>query len=331
MKVKKSLLKFISPETDHASRLKTARGETAEFRALSAEDQITLLFILSHDSDLELAIAASASLDSAPSALILAALTQRLNLFVLRDLFVRFRSSGPILSAIASNAGIDGQLACAIAQEAPVKVLNAFESNPALPGILTAITEGLGKNPLADDALVERLKAAAKGRPKTQEKAGAKSVNNEEGLDDLISQEKGFDSDRFNVYQALCSMTAGEKIKLAHTGDRSVRNLLIKDKNRVVALSVLKNPKLTEQEVVMIVSSTSVSEDIIREVANSRQWMKSYNVKTAMAFNPHTPLSFSLKIIDYLRERELKQLAKNKGVPGALANAAKRKLKLRKR
>jgi len=42
-------------------------------------------------------------------------------------------------------------------------------------------------------------------------------------------------------------------------------------------------------------------------------------------------LSFSLKIVDYLRDKELKELSKNKGVPGALVHAAIRKLKLKKR
>jgi DNA polymerase III delta prime subunit len=185
------------------------------------------------------------------------------------------------------------------------------------------------KNPLVDSAFAQRLKDAA------EERSGHGDVSEtayeEEEIDNIISTDEGLDSDRFNVYQALCNMTAGEKIKLAHTGDRSVRNLLIKDNNRVVALSVLKNPKLTEQEVVRTISSTSISEEIIREIANSRKWMKCYNVKCAMAFNPHTPLSFSLKIIDYLREKELKQLAKSKGIPGALVNAASRKLKLKKR
>ncbi len=134
-----------------------------------------------------------------------------------------------------------------------------------------------------------------------------------------------------STYQTICNMTAGEKIKLAHTGDKTIRGILIKDKNKVVATAVLKNPKLTEQEVVATVSSTSVPEEIIREVARSRQWMKSYNVKCAMVFNPHTPLAFSLKLVDYLRERDLKQLAKSKGVPRALVNAAVRRLRLRNR
>jgi hypothetical protein len=188
-----------------------------------------------------------------------------------------------------------------------------------------AVLSAMAANEGVDQALGKRIReamgqegqGAAGGAPTTQEGA---AIDVEEPQPRHMS-----------AYQTICNMTAGEKIKLAHTGDKTIRGILIKDKNRVVALAVLKNPKLTEQEVVMTVSSTSVSEEIIREIARSRQWMKSYNVKCAMIFNPHTPLSFSLKLVDHLRERELKQLAKSKGVPGALVNAAARKLKLRNR
>jgi len=329
MRVKKRLLKFISTDIDPASRLKIAKGEDRNFRALPPEDRITLLFIISHEIDPDLAGAASETLDDTADAAIISALKNKLDILVLRDLFVRFRDNVPILTAIASNEGMDDRLAYAIAKESPVEALNAFISNPRLSTILSSILEGLGKNPLVDNALAARLEATAEELSESMDIAGAE--HEEEDVENVISTEEGFDSDRFNVYQALCKMTAGEKIKLAHTGDRSVRNLLIKDNNRVVALSVLKNPKLTEQEVVRTISSTSISEEIIREIANSRQWMKCYNVKCAMAFNPHTPLSFSLKIVDYLRDRELKQLAKSKGIPGALVNAAIRKLKLKKR
>jgi len=323
MKVKKNLLHFISSERDHSLRIKTARGEEKEFLSLSPCDRLTVLFILSHDRESEIADLASASLDTMVPTLILNALKERLNYLVLRDLFVRFRDNASILSAIAANADIDDRLAAAIAEEGSEDTIKAFEDNPSLQDILASITEGLKKNPLADQALAERLEKAAK------EKTGP--LHEDEDLNDLVSQEEVVDSDRFNISQSLSRMTAGEKIKLAHTGDRSVRNILIKDKNRVVALSVLKNPKLTEQEVVTTIASTSVSEDIIRDIANTRKWMKSYKVKTAMVLNPHTPLSFSLKIVGYLRDKELKQLAKNKGIPGALVNAAARKLKLAQR
>ncbi len=281
MRVKKHLLRFVSPGTDREKRLGAARGEDAEFNALMPADRLTALFVLAHDRDEAVARAAAETMAGLDESSVIEALSGRLDAAVLQDIFTRFSDSGAVLSAMVANEGVD-------------------------------------------QALGQRLREAMDRDE--QSAGGPASAGEGEALDEEEPQPR-----HMSAYQTICNMTAGEKIKLAHTGDKSIRSILIKDKNRVVALAVLKNPKLTEQEVVMTVSSTSVSEEIIREIARSRQWMKSYNVKCAMIFNPHTPLSFSLKLVDHLRERELKQLAKSKGVPGALVNAAARKLKMRNR
>jgi len=328
MKVKKSLLKFISKDLDSKSRLQFAKREAAEFQALSTGDQVTALVVLSYDKDSDISMAAYETLDGSKVEFILSALEERLHHLVLRELFVHFKDKTPVLSAIISNTGIDNSLAYTIVREGPIEVFKTLDANPALINKFPSIINGLRENPLASESLAERLETAAKeAEPTTYEEE--EEPTSEETAADVLSSGEEFDSDRFNVYQTSCSMTAGEKIKLAHTGDRSVRNLLIKDKNRVVALSVLKNPKLTEQEVIAASSSTNTSEEILRDISNSRDWMKSYNVKLAMAFNPRTPLSSSLKLIDYIHERDLKIMAKNKGIPGVLKSAAERKLKLK--
>ncbi|MFQ5428528.1 MAG: hypothetical protein ACE5EZ_06055 [Thermodesulfobacteriota bacterium] len=331
MRVKKSLLTFISEDVQRRKRLQSAKGEGAEFQALLPSDQVTALFVLSHDSDGDIATAAYGRLACAEEDFILKALGQTLHHLVLRDLFLQFRDNDRVLSAILRNSGIESHLACAIAREGSLDVLRAIEEYPSIIGRFPSIIDGISKNPLAGQDLPERLEAAAKKAQDEIVEEEKRELPAEETLADVITSGEEFDSDRFNVYQAICNMTAGEKIKLAHTGDRSVRNLLIKDKNRVVALSVLKNPKLTEQEVIMVSSSTNTSEEILRDITNSREWLKSYNVKTALVFNPRSPLSSSLRLVDYLRERELKQLARSKGVPGALVSAAERRLKLKLR
>ncbi|MFQ5480526.1 MAG: hypothetical protein ACE5DW_04545 [Thermodesulfobacteriota bacterium] len=328
MKVKKSLLKFISKNVESGIRLQSARGEGADFQALPPGDQVTVLFVLSYDKDSDISAAAYETLAGSGAEFILQALAVRLHHLVLREFFIHFKDNGALLSAIIRNSGIDKHLANTIARECPQEVLKTFEEHTSITGRFPSIIKSIRKNPLAGEGLADRLEAAVKGSTAQEEE---EHPSEEEAPADVISSGEEFDSDRFNVYQAICNMTAGEKIKLAHTGDRSVRNLLIKDKNRVVALSVLKNPKLTEQEVITVASSTNTSEEIIRDISNSREWMKSYNIKVAMAFNPRTPLSASLKLIDYLRERDLKVMAKSKGVPGALKAAAERKLKLKSR
>ncbi len=322
MRVKKTLLRFVSPDTDHNKRLEAARGEGEDFTALSPTDQLTVLFVLSHDREAGIALAASQRLAEAGEDFVLKALASPLDAVILKDIFSRFRDRDNILSAIAINPGLDEGLARTLAREGREETLSAFEDNPSIYRRFPSLIDGLRENPLAGEHRVKVIISSAEGFVKEDE--GEKNNSPQD------SEEGEAHREPRNAYQAICNMTAGEKVKLAHTGDKTIRSILIKDKNRVVAMAVLKNPKLTEQEVVQTVSSTSVTEELIREIALSRHWMKSYNVKSAMVFNPHTPLAFSLKIVDHLRERELKQLAKSRNVPGALVNAAVRKLRLRK-
>jgi hypothetical protein len=120
-----------------------------------------------------------------------------------------------------------------------------------------------------------------------------------------------------------------EKIKLAMTGDKEARGILIKDSNRQVQEAVLENQRLTDHEIVAIVTSRITGEEILRKVADNRNWVKYYKVRLGLVSNPKTPLPISLKLLDTLILADLKRLAKSKGIPNVIATAATR-LSIRK-
>jgi len=120
------------------------------------------------------------------------------------------------------------------------------------------------------------------------------------------------------------SMPVPEKIKLAMTGDKEARGVLIKDSNRQVQDAVLENPRLTDNEIVAIVTSRITSEEILRKVANNRSWAKYYQVRLGLVSNPKTPLPISLKLLETLMLADLKRLAKSKGISNVIASAANR-------
>ena len=64
-----------------------------------------------------------------------------------------------------------------------------------------------------------------------------------------------------------------------------MRAVLIRDPNKLVALSVLSSPKLTETEVEAFARMGSVGEDVLRTIARTRTWMKNYTVVLALAKN----------------------------------------------
>jgi len=120
------------------------------------------------------------------------------------------------------------------------------------------------------------------------------------------------------------NLSVPEKIKLAMTGDKEARGILIKDSNRQVQEAVLENQRVTDHEIVAIVTSRITNEDILRKVADNRNWVKYYQVRLGLVSNPKTPLPISLKLLDTLTLADLKRLAKSKGIPNVIATSANR-------
>lgn len=145
-------------------------------------------------------------------------------------------------------------------------------------------------------------------------------------LDTEAVQEPDF----VNLFQQVQQMKVSEKIQLALKGNKEARALLLKDSNKQVILAVLNSPRLTEQEVESIAQSKNVSEDILRVVANNRNWMKNYGIIVGLVNNPKTPVGLSLGFIKNLKPKELNNLAKNKGVPEVIRSSAGKFLQMKR-
>jgi hypothetical protein len=127
----------------------------------------------------------------------------------------------------------------------------------------------------------------------------------------------------------LAQMTVSQRIRRAMLGNASERLLLVRESNRLVAAAAIKSPGIQENEVVRISASRNVSEDVLRIIAMDREWTRSHQIKLNLVQNPRTPFAFSSKLIQHLREHELKSLARSKNVTGAVAQAARQQLSRR--
>jgi hypothetical protein len=125
-------------------------------------------------------------------------------------------------------------------------------------------------------------------------------------------------------YQEIQDLPVPEKVKLAMSGDKEARSILIKDSNKQIQEAVLDSPRITEPEIVAIANSRSVGEELLRKIAGNRDWMKNYQVRIGLANNPKTPLTIGLRIIGTLMISDLKRLSKSKGVSSVLSAAANR-------
>ncbi len=134
----------------------------------------------------------------------------------------------------------------------------------------------------------------------------------------------------FSLFQQIQKMAVPEKVQLALKGNKEARGILIRDSNKKVSLTVLESPKMTEQEVEMIAQSKNVAEDVLREIARKKEWLKNYTIVISLVSNPKTPVGISLSHLSHIKEKDLKDLSKNKNISETIRSAANRLIILRK-
>ena len=122
--------------------------------------------------------------------------------------------------------------------------------------------------------------------------------------------------------QQIKGLPVSEKIRLAETGSKELRALLVKDSYVQVQEAVLDNPQITEIEIVNFAKSPKIGFALLRKIATNRDWLKNYQVRLALVKNPRTPLPIALKLLSTLRDTDLKELAKSKVISEDLVVAA---------
>jgi hypothetical protein len=128
--------------------------------------------------------------------------------------------------------------------------------------------------------------------------------------------------------ERLATMTIPQKLKAAMKGTREMRAVLIRDPNKLVALAVLSSPKLTDAEVESYARMSSVAEDVLRTIAQTRAWVKNYGVVSALVKNPKTPVALSLNLLARLTEADVRRVSIDRNVPEPLRIAARKKIVL---
>jgi hypothetical protein len=134
----------------------------------------------------------------------------------------------------------------------------------------------------------------------------------------------GVAPERIALIRRIMLMKVKDRIKLAMKGDREARSILIRDSNRVVAQAVIRNPRITDQEVEGIAAMRTVSDDVLRVIAMNRGWARQYPVIHNLARNPRTPLPTAIQILTRLQTRDLKGIGQNRNVSEAVRRQAMR-------
>ncbi len=101
-------------------------------------------------------------------------------------------------------------------------------------------------------------------------------------------------------------VTLGERKSLARRMDRKLLRRVLQDPHPDVVRIVLRNPALTEDDVVRLAARRPVAPEVLRELFASQRWLARYRVRLALLRNPWCPLDVALQLVPQLRRADLR-------------------------
>ncbi|HYY58750.1 MAG TPA: hypothetical protein VE842_15560, partial [Pyrinomonadaceae bacterium] len=105
-----------------------------------------------------------------------------------------------------------------------------------------------------------------------------RAANAERIIADARLESDEISPERISLIRRIMLMTVKDRIKLGMKGDRETRAILIRDSNKVVAMAVMNNPRITDHEVENIAAMRTVSEEVLRKIGQTRAWARNYPI-----------------------------------------------------
>jgi hypothetical protein len=324
------------------------------FLPLPQDDLIVVLSYISQLPDEETADLARTSLNDIPARSLHAFASSETASPEYLTLLSRASRDAHVLEALIRNRAVPDQAIIDLAARAEAGVQEIIVINQArilrAPGIIAALLE----NP---NVTQDTRRRALETREEFFEKKArldqlkALLADEEESIDDAASldaiadllelavQEPAAapvygdaeitvadleDSKKKSMWLIVSQMSIAEKVQLAFKGSRTIRMLLVKERNRIVSSAAIRNPRMSESEVEQVAALRNVEEDVLRVIGLRRDWTSKYPIALALVKNPKAPIGVVLPLINRLTLRDLRGLKDDKGVSEAVrANAKK--------
>jgi len=124
------------------------------------------------------------------------------------------------------------------------------------------------------------------------------------------------------LWEKVRGLTPPQKILLAPKADRVTRALLVQESDAQVLFALLKNPRLSVDEVVRVAKSSYLSFQAAELILKTSTWASSLDVRLALIHNPKLPVPFALRILATLPDHEVRTIAKGAATSMPLRQAA---------
>lgn len=119
----------------------------------------------------------------------------------------------------------------------------------------------------------------------------------------------------------LVSMSLGEKIALARRAHRAIFQVLIGLGDGQVLSALLNNPRLVENDILVILNTSEPPPAFFGELARHRKWGPYFQVRRALVVCPHTPLPVALSVLVQLPVAELRHAQERRDLPEKVREA----------
>lgn len=209
------------------------------------------------------------------------------------------------------------------------------------PDVVAALLKASALSPAAKSFLIGVAAAQVKPALTEPEVAPLSQAETAEGDDDIEAGDLSGEPDKpaeeeepgeidsegeefLSKYKMAQIMGIAEKIKMALSGDKEWRSILIKDANKLVSGSVIKNPRITEAEILTLLKSGVQNDEIMRLICANKEWVKNYQIRKALVDNPRTPPQNALRYLSTMGDKDLANYAKSKNVSSLISTQAKR-------
>ena len=124
----------------------------------------------------------------------------------------------------------------------------------------------------------------------------------------------------------ISELSIAQKIRLATIGNAFARGMLIRDPLKLIAIAAINSPGMTDNEVIKYSANRSLADDVIRVIANTKEWTKLYSVKVHLVNNPKCPMPIAMRLMPFLHDKDMRNVTRSRAIPSAVVQMAKKLL-----
>lgn len=126
-------------------------------------------------------------------------------------------------------------------------------------------------------------------------------------------------------------ISEGEKIALARIANRTLIKSLRENKNPKVIEALLKNWRITEEDIFTIARNEKTIPDTLSVISRNESWGNRFQIKMAIIKNAKAPIHYSLKSLQGLLKKDLKKIKEDSNIRKIIRIRAERELEKREK